>query len=332
MKFIHVTLTAIMMIIGPSITDAADIFELNRKLGRGINLGNFLEPPRDSNWSIKIEEDHLTAIKKAGFDNIRIPIKWSDYASPTAPYAIEPEFFSRIDRLLDRAEKEELNVVLNIHHYDGLDADPDSHIERFVALWKQIAERYQSRGEWLYFELDNEPHDKLSERWNEVFPKALEAVRQSNPARAVIVGPPHWNGIWALPQLKLPDDQNLIVTVHMYNPFEFTHQGASWANAEVRAIKDLPWGSEKETLALQKELDQAADWGIANKRPIYLGEFGAYQAAPLESRIRWTAAVKREAESRKMSWSYWEFGAGFGAYELNKNTWRPDLLKALLGD
>ena len=332
MKPTLLLLTLFLMSFESSQTQSADIFELNRKLGRGINLGNYLEPPRNADWSVKIVEDHLAVIKNAGFNSIRIPVKWSDYASPNPPYTIEPDFFLRIDRLLDRAAKEELNVVLNIHHYDGLDADPDLHVDRFVALWRQIAERYQSRGDWLYFELDNEPHDKLSDLWNEIFPKALAIIRQSNPTRPIIIGPPHWNGIWALPQLKLPDDQNLIVTVHMYNPHDFTHQGASWAGPKVHAIKDLAWGSDKELVALRKELDEAADWGKANGRPIYLGEFGAYEAAPMESRIRWTAAVKGEAESRKMSWSYWEFGAGFGAYDLRQNRWRDELLKALLND
>ena len=320
----------IMLVYGTLKTNAADIFEVNRKLGRGMNLGNFLEPPRNSSWAIALNENHLAVIKKAGFDNVRIPVKWSDYASPNPPYAIEPDFFLRIDRLLDRGEKEDLKVVLNIHHYDGLDADPDSHIDRFVALWKQIAARYKSRGDWLYFELDNEPHEKLNDRWNEVLLKGLAAIRESNPTRAVIVGPTHWNGIWALSQLELPSDPNLIVTVHMYNPHEFTHQGASWADERVRAIKDLSWGSEQEQAALQKELDQAATWGKTNGRPIYLGEFGAYQAAPLDSRIRWTTAVAKAATARQMSWSYWEFGSGFGAYDLAKNEWRNDLLKALI--
>ncbi len=313
-----------------SATEPTDIHELNGKLGRGINLGNYLEPPRNANWSVKIVEDHLGLIKQAGFQSIRLPVKWSDYALDHAPYTIEPDFFRRIDGLLNRAEKEGLRVVLNIHHYDGLDSDPESHVERFVALWKQIATRYKDRGDWLYFELNNEPHDQLNERWNDVLVLGLIAVRESNPTRAVIVGPPFWNGIWALQHLKLPKDDHLIVTVHMYNPFEFTHQGASWVDPKIQAIRGRTWGTDEEMDALRKELDQAATWGKEHHVPIYLGEFGAFSAAPMDSRVRWTTAIAREAEKRDMSWAYWEFASGFSAYDLEQKQWRKELLKALI--
>ena len=57
--------------------------------------------------------------------------------------------------------------------------------------------------------------------------EALGIIRQTNPHRTVIVGPASWNSIAALPKLELPpDDHDIIVTVHYYSPFPFTHQGA----------------------------------------------------------------------------------------------------------
>jgi endoglucanase len=230
------------------------------------------------------------------------------------------------------AEKSGLNVVLNIHHFDELDKTPDDHVAHFLALWKQIATRYAQRPASVYFELNNEPHDKLDDKkWNAILLKGLAVVRESNPTRPVIIGPAFWNGIWALPKLTLPADNNLIVTVHCYNPHDFTHQGASWADARVRNIKDKHWtGSEAELKAMRKELDQAAEWGKKHNRPIYLGEFGVYEKAPMESRIRWTTAIVKEAETRGFSWAYWEFGSGFGAYDIKNKTWNEGLLKALL--
>jgi endoglucanase len=80
---------------------------------------------------------------------------------------------------------------------------------------------------------------------------------------------------------------------------------------------------------MRDEFDQAAKWSKEHKRPIYLGEFGAYEKADLESRVRWTTAIVREAEKRGFSWAYWEFGASFGAYDRQQGEWREPLLKAL---
>src|SRR5260370_26380580 len=113
--------------------------------------------------------------------------------------------------------------MVNMHQYDGLDKEPDKHAARFVALWKQIAARYKGRPASVYFELYNEPHDKLTDdKWNDALAKALAEVRKTNPSRTVIVGPVSWNAIAALPKLQLPEDANLIVTVPYYSPSEFT--------------------------------------------------------------------------------------------------------------
>src|SRR5260370_34697852 len=115
--------------------------------------------------------------------------------------------------------------MVNMHQYDGLDKEPDKHAARFVALWKQIAARYKDRPASVYFELYNEPHDKMTaDKWNDAVAKVLAEVRKNNATRPVIVGPVSWNSFRSLPKLKLPEDKYLIVTVHHYEPMEFTHQ------------------------------------------------------------------------------------------------------------
>jgi endoglucanase len=308
------------------------VFAVNKSLGRGVNLGNALEAPKEGDWGLKLEADYFKLIREAGFATVRVPVKWSAHAAKDAPYTIDAGFFKRIDWVLDQAGANTLNVVLNCHHYDEMDKDPDAHLPRLVAIWEQVATRYKDRPASVVFELLNEPHDKLvDQKWNDAVVPLLKAVRATNPARAVIVGPPFWNGIRALPKLKLPDDGNLIVTVHYYEPFKFTHQGASWAPPDVRKLSGLKWeGTEAELKELRKSFDQAAEWGKTNNRPIFLGEFGAYEKADMGSRARWTAAVVKEAEARGFSWAYWEFAAGFGAYDRQKKAWREPLLKALL--
>jgi endoglucanase len=311
---------------------AGDVHAANRKLGRGINLGNALEAPKEGEWGVTLHADYFKAIKQAGFDTVRLPINWAAHARAEAPYTIDAKFAERIDWAIDQALANRLNIIVNIHHYGAMDSDPDRHLPRLIGLWEQIAARYKDRPAEVVFELLNEPHDKLSEgKWNAVLVKVLQTVRRTNPTRPVIVGPAQWNGIRALEKLQLPpDDRNLIVTVHFYDPFQFTHQGAPWSKG-MDKWRGTKWtGSAEEQAAIRKWFDQAAAWAKKHDRPIFLGEFGAYEVADMASRARWARFVVREAERRGFSFAYWEFCAGFGAYDPKAKAWREPLRAALL--
>jgi endoglucanase len=309
----------------------ADAFEANARLGRGVNLGNALDAPKEGEWGFKLEAEYFDLIKKAGFNSVRIPIRWSVHAGAEAPYTIDPEFFKRVDWAVEQALSRGLNAVINVHHYEEMFQDPAKHQPRLEGLWKQIAERYRDRSEQLYFEILNEPHGKLTPwDWQKMIPALLGVIRQSNPHRMVIIGPGEWNGLWHLESLKLSDkDPNLIVTFHYYSPFEFTHQSASWV-AGSEKWKGTTWdGNAAQMDELRKHIELAAAWGKKNKRPLYLGEFGAFSAADMDSRARWTRAITREAEKHRISWAYWEFGSGFGIYDPAAKEWRRPLLEAL---
>ncbi len=306
----------------------------NRRLGRGINLGNALDAPKEGEWGVTLQPEYFQAIKAAGFDSVRLPVKWSAHAAAAAPYTIDPTFAARIDWALDQALANGLNIIVNVHHYYEMDAEPDKHLPRLLGLWEQIAARYKDRPVSVYFELLNEPHDKLTPpRWIAMIPQLLAVVRKTNRDRPVIVGPGKWNSIDALEQLTLPaDDRNLIVTVHYYEPFEFTHQNAHWVKDSAK-WKGKRWtGSEAEQAAVRKSLERAAAWGRKHDRPIFLGEFGAFQEADLESRARWTGWVSREARRLGFSSAYWEFCSGFGVYDAKDRAWREPLKAALLVD
>jgi endoglucanase len=310
-----------------------DAFAANRRLGRGINLGNALEAPKEGDWGLMLEADYFRIIKQAGFASVRVPIKWSAHARTESPYEIDSNFCRRIDWVLDQAAKNDLNAIINVHHYDEIFREPETHQARLAGLWRQISKRYKERPETVYFELLNEPQGKLTdERWQEMITPLLEVIRADNPKRMIIVGPGHWNGIGSLPTLRLPErDQRLIVTFHYYSPFEFTHQGASFVKGADK-WKGRTWTATAEQKnALRGDFDKAATWAMKANRPLFLGEFGAFSAAPQDSRATWTRAVCREAERLDFSWTYWEFASGFGAYDRRTQTWNTPLLDAMMG-
>lgn len=332
-------LTAWMVLLTATLASAADAndpnaFDVNRRLGRAVNMGNTLEAPKEGEWGVTLKVDHFRRIAAAGFDSVRIPVRWDTHADANAPYTIDPTFMKRVVWAVGQARRNKLAAVVNFHHHESLYKDPNSEASRYLALWRQVAERFRDHGPEVVFELLNEPHGKLdAAKWNPLLRRALTVVRRSNPRRAVIVGPAGWNSPSRLDELDLPaKDRMLIVTFHYYSPFRFTHQGAEWVGKRADKWLGTKWtATRQERSAVEKHFHQAAEWGRKHRRPLYLGEFGAYGKAPMESRIRWTRFVRQTAEKHRMAWAYWEFGAGFGAYDRKENRWRPGLLKALVG-
>src|SRR5262249_4330280 len=107
-----------------AIAEVDDAFHYNRLLGRGINLGNGLDGPQEGAWGVTLEADYFRLIKEAGFDSVRIPVRWSAHANTTAPYDIEMDFFQRVDWAIGQALLRSLAVVINVHHYEEINQDP----------------------------------------------------------------------------------------------------------------------------------------------------------------------------------------------------------------
>src|SRR5262245_31558819 len=90
----------------------------NGALGRGINLGNALEAPREGAWGVTLKAEYFRAIKSAGFNTVRLPVKWSAHAMAETPYTIDGKFAERVDWAIDQAIAQKLNIIVNVHHYD----------------------------------------------------------------------------------------------------------------------------------------------------------------------------------------------------------------------
>jgi endoglucanase len=317
----------------PPLPEYATLGETSASNLHGVNLGNFLEAPTEGAWTNGrlLQESDFPIIRQAGFSLIRVPIRWAAHVGPAPTYTIDPAFFSRVDWVVAQAEKNGLLAILDYHNDDALMKDPDANGDRFVAIWKQIADHYKDASTLIFFELLNEPFDKLdAPHWNKLLAQTLAVVRATNPTRTVVVGPVRWNDIGELDKLILPDnDKNLLITVHFYEPVHFTHQGAEWAEGS-QAWLGTKWGTEADKQAVTKAFDKASRWGIAHHRTMYLGEFGAYSKSPIEGRAQWTAFVARTAETFHMPWTYWEFCSGFGAYDPEAKAWRQPLLEALI--
>jgi endoglucanase len=326
---------------------------------RGANFGNYLEVPPDQNWALSYDLDDIRNTKREGFDHIRLPVGWHHYAGPGPEYKLSPEIFSKVDFIVTNALNEGLAVLINIHHFDEFTTNPEAQTDKFLAIWDQVARHYQSASPKLAFELLNEPKDAATtERINPIYARAIAVIRETNPGRTIFAGPGRWDGLDEVPKLKLPkEDRNLIVTVHCYDPFLFTHQGATWTGSATETTgitypgppakavtpkgehPDRKWFAAYNNLpadenpcgpkAFTARMEKVAQWGKEHRRPIYLGEFGAFTGADQGSRARYYRDMRQTAERLGFGWAIWDWKAGFKYW--NGKEALPGMREALFG-
>jgi endoglucanase len=271
----------------------------------------------------------MRVIRDGGFSTVRVVLQ--AFRHMDADNTLAPQYLETLDRIVGAALTQGLTIILDEHDYAACGQDAAACRPKLMAFWRQVAERYSNAPPQMLFEILNEPNQDMNEHWNATLAEALAIIRQSNPDRNVIVGPAFWNNVDWLDRLQLPaDDRHLIVTVHYYLPMEFTHQGASWAPQYARL--GVTWGADADRAFLREKFDAVDAWAKAHDRPIFLGEFGAYDRGPLPSRVAYTSAVAREAERHGWAWAYWQFDADFVVYDIAHDRWNVPIHDALVPD
>jgi aryl-phospho-beta-D-glucosidase BglC (GH1 family) len=325
----------------PSTASDSDDCLLGQKhfLGRGINLGNWLEAPRwslnygaTSSWSVRIVTNDFDNIAQRGFENIRIPARFSDYL--TADGRVEQQFMEKVKWAVNQTIDRKMIAIIDVHHFDGMNENPQKYFPILQQIWEDIALEFRDfDNSKVFFELLNEPHSNLSvELWNKYSEILINQIRKTNPCRPILLGTADWGGFSTLKALKIPNDDNLIITLHYYSPMAFTHQGAEWGNIEQnRQLIGTRWtGTPAEKLAMKHDFEAVANYANARNLRIHIGEFGAYgKFAQYEDRILWTRYIAQLSHHFGFAHSYWEYSSGFGAWNSQTNQWHEELTDAL---
>ena len=310
--------------------EGIDPFVQNARLGRGVNIIGY-DPIWRSQDRGRFKARHFRLIKEAGFSTVRINLHPFRHMDDTPDHRISPSWLKVLDWAVEQAHENELMVILDLHQFNAIGNDPGGNKSKFLAFWRQISRRYRDQSDRVLFEILNEPCRKLTpELWNQWLSQVLAMIRKTNPTRTVIIGPASWNSVNHLNELRLPEnDHNLIVTVHYYSPMEFTHQGASWSSHQDKSGITSQGGAQDKA-PITQAFDKAQAWSKKHRRPIFLGEFGAYDKAPMASRVRYTTAVARAAEQRGWSWAYWQFDSDFIVYDIDRESWVEPIRNALI--
>jgi len=302
---------------------AADDFSVKRC----VNMGNALDAPNEGEWGHTIDLDNFARIRAAGFDAVRLPIRWSAHLGEGN--RIDQAFFDRVDEVLNAALAADLHIVLNIHHFDALMDEPRANYETFLHIWEQLGFYYQDLPPEVSFEVMNEPNGAMRGNTMRRFQReAIEVIRQTNPTRTLILGGENWSSIRTLETNFMSPDTNVIYTFHYYDPFDFTHQKAPWTGPD-GPKETKTWGTASQRRTLRNDMLRAKRFAKKTGRALFLGEFGAYEAAPRRGRLSYMQAVRVEAEAAGLGWCAWNFTATFPLFDDARKTWTPGYLEAL---
>lgn len=334
---IRAALAALLMTLGPSMAaqpaafgesfTPADPFAQVAEMKRGVNVLGY-DPVWQDSGKGRFTPAMFAKIKTAGFSTVRIVLQTFPHLD--SANRLDPVWLKTLDTMVSAALGQGLHVVLDEHDFNLCAKSLEDCRTKVLAVWGQLAPHYKDASNRLVFELLNEPNGAITpEIWQGLSREFLAEVRKTNPARNVVIGGPFWNNLEGLPWLKLPeDDRHLIASVHYYLPRPFTHQGASWDPVNVDL--GVTWGTKSEYQVMEEELYIAKTWGDVNKRPVFLGEFGTYDKGPMDSRVKWTAAVARMAEHYGFAWAYWQLDSDFIVYDFKTDSWVKPLLDALI--
>lgn len=308
----------------------------------GVNLGGWISQfwkASKEHFDTFITEKDIEQIASWGMDHVRLPIDYNVIESEEHPFEYKEEGFAYIDRCIEWCEKNNLNIILDIHKAPGYAFHSlnenrlfeDEQLQRrYLSIWRYFAKRYKSHGRNVIFELLNEIVEPNSDRWNKLSKQAVEAIREIDRNRVIIIGGNNYNSVRTLNEMDRLEDDNLVYTFHFYEPHIFTHQKAGWEQhmKELDFVVSYPSGNEEYQKYLTKSeffrdkleceekmgkdyirnyLQPALEFIRERNVPLYCGEYGVIDHAPIESNLRWHEDVSDlliEYGIGRAVWSY----------------------------
>ncbi len=311
---------------------------------RGTNIAHWLSQSnrRGAEREAFFTEKDVVFIDSCGFDHIRMPIDevqmWDENGNR------EEEAFHLLRNALDWCEDAGLRVVLDLHilrshHFNAeekpLWTDPREQ-DKLIALWKDLSNEFKDRpAGFLAYEFMNEPVADDPEEWNRLIARVHDSVRRWEPDRVLVIGSNRWQSANTFDQLRIPEnDKNILLSFHFYEPFHLTHYRASWTDmkdfqGEVNYPGQIVVNGKTEaeqrvynrdTLArmMEKPFALARELNL----PLYCGEFGVIQHAPVEDKLAWHRDMVAIFEEHDVAYANWNYKAGiFGIVDADR---KPD--------
>ncbi len=332
--------------------------ELVAEMKTGWNLGNTLDANEgETSWgNPETTHEMIDEVAKAGFDVIRIPTTWEQHFLEGEDYKIDPEWMARVTEVVNYGIDNGMYVILNCHHETNwikpATSELDSFTPKFTAMWKQIAENFAEYGDHLLFEGLNEPRiiggenewnggtedgRKALNTLNKLFVETVRATGGNNGTRALLV-PSFAAAVTdaALGDFEVPDDPNMIVSLHAYTPFDFTFSdGKNIFNYDDSVGNSIDWlfGVIDKYFTSKDIPVIITEYGSVNK----IEDFAQVPNPRYAENVKWVTKYLERAKESGIPCVWWDNGSHFGTGELfgifnrEELTWyTPDLIDAIM--
>ncbi len=333
------------------------------KIFKGTNIAHWLSQSeaRGAARDSFFQEKDVVALKKFGFDHLRLPIDemqmWDENGMR------HEDAFKLMTNCLDWCQKHQLKVIVDLHilrshHFNAavkpLWTDPKEQ-EKFYKFWidlSSVLKKYPVSD--VAYELMNEAVADDPEQWNNLVAHAMKTLRPLEPERIIVIGSNMWQSARTFDVLKVPNDKNIILSFHLYEPFLLTHYQASWTglknytgpvhypgelltkdefdalSKDQQAIaKDWvgkEWNLEKLEEMMQLPVQKAKELGLQ----LYCGEYGVVENAPAADKMRWYNDMIAAFNKFGIASANWNYKSGqFGLID-GRGTKREAMIQAIL--
>lgn len=323
------------------------------RLAKGLNLAGWFwyAPEGDDNIRARFADAEFARLRQMGVTYVRVPIDLGFLLDQSSADLLNAHNLALVDEAIRRLIDADLAVMVDLHSTSISDSNAANYskslenaefADLFVRWWEFFAAHLsQYDPEMLILGPMNEPvFQDNTAVWSRLQVRLVKAIRAKAPKHTIMAVGAKWSSLDSLVNLTPLEDSNIVYDFHFYEPFPFTHQGATWSSKEVVPLRSVPYPSSPEGVAplaaeltdagakqmltqygyqrwdagiIQQRLARAADWAKRNNTAVICAEFGVFRDyAPPADRARWIADTRQALESLGIGWAMWEYDQGFG--------------------
>jgi endoglucanase len=313
----------------------------------GWNLGNTMDAPgSETAWGNPVTtQAMIDAVHRQGFKFMRLPVTWKGHFGGAPGYTLDPAWLSRVVTIANYALNDSMYVMVNIHH-DGTTggwfplnasgSQVDAISNQVAAIWTQIANAFKDYGDYVLFEIFNEPQDGAPNMYGggdeasranlaayqKAAIKAIRATGGNNATRMIVV-----QGISASPiavsvgTIPMVDD-NTIVSIHTYDPVPYSMD-----------CNPNSWGSASDSAGILSNLKSLQAMVATKHGTAIIGEWGTKGCDNQDSRVKHAYFYARQCRNAGMLPVWWDDGGDFRLLDRKANppAWEfPTIAKAVV--